>query len=107
MRQKPGFGRGEKIAERLNRYMGRYVILYVQGSGHQFTGRLNLVENGDAILNPFLITDYSEGKPIKKLSLEDSIVRSSDIYAVEPVTEKDLEAFCIYQNSKLDKDSKK
>ncbi|MEK6761038.1 MAG: hypothetical protein AABX93_03900 [Nanoarchaeota archaeon] len=89
----------------LDRYIGKYAIFYAQGGG-QYTGLLKTIDDGYIILNPFLTTDFSSGKPIRKISPEDSIVRASDISAVEPITRTSLEGFCIYQNNKPEKDSK-
>ncbi|MBI2043189.1 hypothetical protein HYT25_02260 [Candidatus Pacearchaeota archaeon] len=101
MKKQAGFGR-EEIKERTyDKYIGRYVIIYVQGQQTNFSGQVNSIKEGYIILNPFQGGEWDVKKGlIRKLIYDDSTIRVSDISVVEPITKENLERFFEFNNRK-------
>lgn len=85
--------------EDLDRYIGKYVIIYPI-SGSVFTaGKLVSKEDGWVVLNPFQGGRYDPEKGLERRMInEDSLINITNIHAVEPTTKESLEAYCEWNN---------
>ena len=101
-----GFGETGKKEEPYEKYVGKYAILYVQGRQESFSGRVNSIDEGYLVLNPFSGGEWdSEKGLIRKLVYEDSTIRISDISAIEPVSRTSLKNYLEYLNRQREKSS--
>jgi len=86
-----GIESSEGIYER--NFIGKYVIIYPQGRHDSFSGKINSIEEGVAVLNPFLGSIYSENGFMRKLLYQNAIVNIMGAH-VEKKTKKSLENLC-------------
>jgi len=97
MTQKSRFG-FEKTDIIWEEYLDKYVILFSQHESN-FAGRLIKTLEGYGILNPFQGGKYDSKKGfIRKMVYENATVKLDSIAAVEPTTEKSLQACCKFLN---------
>lgn len=93
MTEKPEFGMTRK-ENFYDEYIGKYVVIYPTSGNRNFVGKFREVQDGYAILNPFSGGSYNqEGKLVRQLIYENCKVLISPCTAIEPTTEKDVDAF--------------
>ena len=99
MKIRPGFGRGEQMEDSYNRYIGKYVVIYIHGQQASFSGKINSIVDGHVLLNPFTGGEWDIDKGLtRKLMHEDSVIRVSDIAVIEPITKENLETYLIFSS---------
>ncbi len=100
-----GFGTTEEKPGVWDRFVGQYILIYTPHN-KTFAGRLSRIEDDYGILNPFEGATWNGRRGLtRKLVNKDSIVFLPGT-SIEPITERDLKAYCRYQNKKSDSDSK-
>lgn len=94
-----GFGQRSQEKKVIDNYIGKYVVLFVN---HQssFSGLVKEIKDGYVLLMPHVANCVEEGKLVRKLINEQSIVREDSIVAVEPATRETLEVYCRCMNEK-------
>ena len=97
----PGFGLSER-GKTLEKYIGKYVIIYSISGGSTESGRMVRIEEyGWVVLNPFQGGHYDAKEGLERRMIEeDSLVNINNIHAVEPVSEEDLRAYCEWSNKR-------
>lgn len=109
MRKTPGFGREEIREGAYDKYIGEYVIIYVQGQQTNFSGKVDSIKEGYMILNPFSSGDWDKDKGLTRKLIENkgTSVRVSDISVVEPTTKENIENYLKFNNKRNAKKIKK
>jgi hypothetical protein len=93
--------------KKLEKYIGKYQVIYTS-TPINFSGKIKNETNDFIILNPFQGTCYHDGKGLKKMIKEDSIIPKNVIIGREPTTKKDLENYCkLINNQSEDSQNKK
>lgn len=83
-----------------NEYIDKYVDLYASHS-LRFSGKVKEIsQDGYIVLQPFASLDYNPSGPVRKLIDKPSMIRLTDIIAVEPITEECAVNYCNHDTIK-------
>lgn len=98
-------GRKEKYYEQ---YIGKWVSI-IPLPGENMVGLMESYDEGYALMNPFLETNYSNGHPELKIVERDvpQRVRIDDALSITPKTKEDLEGYCKFKNEEIKKELKR
>ncbi len=103
-----GFIPGEREEGTIERYKGKYVMIYTRNSSVSFDGCVRgVTPDGFVILDPYVGTVWTEreGGLKKLLSDENGIaVRASEIVDITPSKKEEVEAFLVYVNEQRRKE---
>lgn len=94
-----GFGVPEK-KHVYEDHIDKWRFLHPRSDSTSFTGKIDRVKDGYYILNPFQGIDYSNGYPKLVIIEEDFPIETSQIYALQPTTEKSVRKYVEKTNEK-------
>lgn len=96
-KERIGFSKSLKEPGIWDKFIGEYVLIY--GSQNRtFAGRLLRVEEDYAVLNPFQGGTWNGKRGLIRKMIDRESVIFLPGTSIEPTTERDLMAYCRYEN---------
>lgn len=89
-------------------YIGKWISV-TPLPGETIIGLMKSYDEGYALINPFLETNYNNGHPELKIVERDvpTRVRLDGVLSITPKTKEDLEGYCKFKNEEIKKEAKK
>ncbi|MBI2047407.1 hypothetical protein HYT26_04580 [Candidatus Pacearchaeota archaeon] len=105
-----GFDRIEKKKDAFEKDIGKYKIFYLS-SGLSFSGKLQVIDDGWLLLNPYVGVGYDAEKGLIRKFIDDPDdpveFMKGEVIGKQRTSEQDLRNLCEYSNKHPESEQKK